>query len=333
MITKNEEKTLERCLTCVKGLVDEIIIVDTGSTDKTLEIAKKFDAKIFHFEWNDDFSAARNFGLAKAAQDWILVLDADEIIASQDLPKIRQLVKVDKFMGYKLLRRDYGFGEAQNDSSYEESKGYKNWLNVRITRLFQNKGFGFKFPIHEEIDDSIREKGKIGVVDGIVIHHFRAEKANLIRNEKHKRYVRILSKAIERDKKNPELYAKLGAEYFGAQDFIAAFDCYLKASKLIEKSKAKKKEYSPILTQLGFIYLQQKDIDHAKEEFKKALHLDNKNAEANFFLAEIQFFKKNYSEAKENYETAIKHNFKGRELAKQRLNQISNITGEISYWT
>src|SRR3990167_5438874 len=84
MIVKNEEKYLEQCLNSVKDLVDEIIIVDTGSTDKTKEIWKKFDfahkIKFFDFKWIDDFSAARNESLKHAAKDWILVLDADEVL-------------------------------------------------------------------------------------------------------------------------------------------------------------------------------------------------------------------------------------------------------------
>ncbi|KEO84072.1 hypothetical protein EL26_06305 [Tumebacillus flagellatus] len=80
MIVKNEEKVLPRCLESVKGLVEEIIIVDTGSTDRTVEIAKQFGAKVYHFEWIHDFSAARNFSLQQATGDYILVLDADEYL-------------------------------------------------------------------------------------------------------------------------------------------------------------------------------------------------------------------------------------------------------------
>ena len=78
MIVKDEEQHLENCLNSIKELADEIIIVDTGSKDKTKEIAGKFTNKVYDFKWNDDFSEARNFSLSKATKDWILVLDADE---------------------------------------------------------------------------------------------------------------------------------------------------------------------------------------------------------------------------------------------------------------
>ena len=93
MITKNEEKFLELCLNSVKSIVDEIIIVDTGSTDKTKEIAKKFNAKIIDFKWIDDFSAAKNESLKHATRDWVLVLDADEVIEKKDLDKIKNAIE------------------------------------------------------------------------------------------------------------------------------------------------------------------------------------------------------------------------------------------------
>src|SRR3989338_6646287 len=93
MIAKNEEKHIEECLNSVKDIVDEIIIVDTGRTDKTKQIGKKFNAKIFDFKWVDDFSAARNKSLKHATKDWILVLDADEVVESIDLNKIKELTK------------------------------------------------------------------------------------------------------------------------------------------------------------------------------------------------------------------------------------------------
>src|SRR3990167_648830 len=93
MIVKNEEKYLGQCLNSVKEIVNEVIITDTGSTDKTKEIAKKFKAKIFDFKWNDDFSEARNESLKHATKEWILVLDADEIINRDDLNKIKEIVK------------------------------------------------------------------------------------------------------------------------------------------------------------------------------------------------------------------------------------------------
>ena len=112
IITKNEEKYLEKCLNSVKNIVDEIIIVDTGSIDKTKETTKKFNAKIYDFKWNDSFSEARNFSISKATKDWILVLDADETISEKDTIKIKNLANknLNKNKGitsYSFIQKTY----------------------------------------------------------------------------------------------------------------------------------------------------------------------------------------------------------------------------------
>jgi glycosyltransferase involved in cell wall biosynthesis len=93
MIVKNEERHLSRCLQSVKDIVDEMVIVDTGSTGRTKEIAYSFGAKVFDFEWINDFSAARNYALEKSTSDWNLVLDADEYIINDCGSIIRNFMK------------------------------------------------------------------------------------------------------------------------------------------------------------------------------------------------------------------------------------------------
>lgn len=91
MIVKNEEDMIGKCLESVKDVVDEIVIVDTGSTDKTKEIVKQYTDRIFDFKWIDDFSAARNESFSKATKDYILWLDADDILLPEDAKKLKQL--------------------------------------------------------------------------------------------------------------------------------------------------------------------------------------------------------------------------------------------------
>ena len=87
MIVKNEEQVLDRCLNSVKDIADEIIIVDTGSTDKTKDIAKKYTNKVYDFKWINDFSKARNYSFSKASMDYTLWLDADDVILENDKKK------------------------------------------------------------------------------------------------------------------------------------------------------------------------------------------------------------------------------------------------------
>ena len=94
MIVKNEEQMLAQCLESVSGVVDEIIIVDTGSEDRTVEIAKRYGARVYHHPWEDNFSLARNQSLGYATCDWIFILDADEVLTKEDHDKLRQATHI-----------------------------------------------------------------------------------------------------------------------------------------------------------------------------------------------------------------------------------------------
>ena len=109
MIVKNEELNLAKCLMSVKPVADEIIVVDTGSTDKTKAIASALGAKVFDFPWTNDFSEARNYSLSKASGDWILVLDADEMVSPLDHDKLKKLInrKAEKRVAYTMVTRNY----------------------------------------------------------------------------------------------------------------------------------------------------------------------------------------------------------------------------------
>lgn len=115
MIVKNEEDVLERCLESVKLIADEIIIVDTGSTDKTKEIACKFTNKLYNFEWIDDFAAARNYSFSKSTKEFVMWLDADDIILSDDIKKFIELKKsLDSDIDTVMMKYNVQFDEDDN---------------------------------------------------------------------------------------------------------------------------------------------------------------------------------------------------------------------------
>ena len=115
MIVKNEEAILDRCLSSIKGIVDEIIIVDTGSNDNTKKIAYKYTDKVFDFEWVQDFSKARNFSFSKATKDYIMWLDADDVILKEDYIKLEQLKKdMDGTVDIYMLNYNYSQDELGN---------------------------------------------------------------------------------------------------------------------------------------------------------------------------------------------------------------------------
>jgi glycosyltransferase involved in cell wall biosynthesis len=106
MIVKNEETTLPKCLGSVKDFVDEIVVLDTGSTDKTTQIAQQFGAKVHYFPWNNNFSSARNEALKYVTGDWILVLDADESLTSEIIPLIKSAISKEEYLHFEIQLKD-----------------------------------------------------------------------------------------------------------------------------------------------------------------------------------------------------------------------------------
>ena len=96
MVVKDEECSIERCISSVRSIVEEIVVVDTGSSDRTPEIARRLGATVIHFQWNDDFADARNVSLRGAGYSWILVLDADEVIAERDVARVRSVTSLSR---------------------------------------------------------------------------------------------------------------------------------------------------------------------------------------------------------------------------------------------
>lgn len=141
LIVKNEEKRLAQCLDSLKLIADQIVVVDTGSGDRTVAIAKQYSCQVFYFEWGDDFSQARNFAIAQAKGKWILVIDADEVLEQGAIKVLKDVMLVDDCLAVNLLRVEVG--AKQSPFSL-------------VLRLFRNhaaiKFFGI---YHESIDQSI----------------------------------------------------------------------------------------------------------------------------------------------------------------------------------
>jgi len=144
MIVKNEEQLIERCLNCVKDIADEIIVIDTGSTDKTKELASKYTTKIYDFEWIDDFSAARNFSFSKATMDYIYTADADEIIDEENRKKFK-LLKSTLNPEVDIVEIKYG-NQLEKGSTYNFDVEYRPKLFKRV------RTFHWIDPIHEIVD-------------------------------------------------------------------------------------------------------------------------------------------------------------------------------------
>lgn len=182
MIVKNEEANLARCLQSVEGLVNEMVVLDTGSTDGTVDLALSLGARVEHFPWVNDFSKARNAAISLCRGDWILVLDADETIDAMDHGKIHAAMTHKEMQGWYLWLRDYfrsgafiGLSGAvkPNASDYTEGREYSHQTSYELVRLFRRQPLPvFQGRIHEVAEIYFQERNlPLGHLDA-VIHHF-----------------------------------------------------------------------------------------------------------------------------------------------------------------
>jgi glycosyltransferase involved in cell wall biosynthesis len=182
MIVRNEEKNLGACLESAADLVDEIVIVDTGSTDRTRDVARRFGARVFDFPWIDDFAAARNESLRHATGDWIFWLDADDRIDARNRTKMQRL-----FAGLGQENKAYGITYV-----YLPEPGRVLATEVKIIRLFRNHPeVRWQNRIHEDIMPALRALGASVVSTDIAVHHVGYQNP-AVRARKLKRNLRLL---------------------------------------------------------------------------------------------------------------------------------------------
>ncbi len=180
MIVKNEEQYLARCLMSLVPVASEIIVVDTGSTDRTRDIARAFGAQVSFFEWTGDFSEARNVSLEKAVGEWVLVHDADEVLSPLDHDKLKDIAgrTPPKPVAYDMTTRNY-ITEPNVDlwtgniGEYAREEAGSGWFPSNKIRLFVNdKRIRFRNPVHELLEPSIVKAGFKVLKCDIPIHHY-----------------------------------------------------------------------------------------------------------------------------------------------------------------
>jgi glycosyltransferase involved in cell wall biosynthesis len=201
IIAKNEEDNIGHCLSHIKSVVDEQIVVDTGSTDRTVEIAEKLGAKVFNFDWVDDFSAARNFALDKARGDWIIFLDCDEYFSEQSIPLIRNTIR--KISGNRNIN-----GILTELINIDKNKNIISSIKNVSPRIFRNrKSLRYKNKIHELLVDAKSKEANSAVVcldatNDIKIFHTGYDKSIMDDKKKNERNINLLKEEELRAYKN-----------------------------------------------------------------------------------------------------------------------------------
>lgn len=221
MIAKNEERYIEECLKRLQPYGFEVIVTDTGSTDRTKEIAEQYADKVVDFTWIDDFSAARNFCAEQATNSWILALDCDEYVNGADIAGIRQLMK----------RFPKGVGAVRLNNLVFNDAGEKQYGIEHVIRFYHRSFYRFEAPIHEQLvakTSAINRQRESFLLPMEIIHHGYAISPEEMR-QKQERNLAMLQGSLGKGGDEPYLYFQIGQSNFILKNTQAAIEAYEKS--------------------------------------------------------------------------------------------------------
>ncbi len=272
LIVKNEEKNIGHCLSHLKDIVDEQIVVDTGSTDRTVEIAKEMGAKVFHFEWINDFSAARNYALSKSKGDWIIFLDADEHFTEESTSYIRPAI----IECVKLKDIDGIICELINmDKSSKTISVVKN-ISPRIFKKIKSVKYVNK--IHEILYNEKRPEYNYALLsvdcgDKLKIIHTGYDKD--VMKKKSERYIDMLKSELDKNPDDSHYNLYFSNIYYIDGQLEKSLEHAKKSMKCMhaEMEKGVKKEYycSIYSTVMYVMMAMNEPYEEIKEIFERAI--------------------------------------------------------------
>ena len=280
MIVKNEEDKIAKCLMSIKPVADEIIVVDTGSTDKTKEISTALGARVYDFTWNNDFSEARNFSMSKAKGQWILVHDADEVISARDYDTLRSILNnnISKPVAYSLVTRNYAADSAfegwtANSGEYPEEEVGTGWFpSPKVRLVINDKRFRFENPIHELLEPSLRR----AMVDikhcTVVVHHYgQNDKERAL--AKAEMYYHLGKIKLEKDEDQEAALREMAVQARAIGKYREAIELWNRYIKIMPG------HYLPFFNMSG-CYIEIEEFDKALETAKMAFELSPTSKES-----------------------------------------------------
>lgn len=282
MIVKNEEKVLDNCLNSVKDIVDEIIIVDTGSTDNTIEIAKKYTHKIYSFKWENDFAKARNYSLSKATKDYILWLDADDFLKEESINR------------FKGLKESLDGSIDMYYFLYDFNENYLPFYRERLLKRINNYNFVGK--IHEVI-----------IPKGLVKYEPIVIKQQVKQNKQTNRNLLIFESMNINSLSTRDLY------YYGKE--LYRNKKYNKAINILRKFNSKNSYYIEDKIDsyyvLGLIYKIKSNYKIALKYFFESFVFDLPRNNILVEIANVFYLMGDYNKAIFYYELALNNSFYG----------------------
>ena len=226
MIVKNEEKNIRRALSWGKPLMYEQIVVDTGSTDRTVEIAKEMGAKVYHFDWIDDFSAAKNFAIEQATGDWIAFLDADEYIRKEELDQLEKILEKVNVLNKKNEKEKIHAIRLNLWNIREDGSFIASGTNDRF--FINSSEIRYKNRIHEQVTDIAKNKYCAVFFNEVTILHTGYSESAYAETNKLGRNISLLKREAELEPDNMIWQNYLGDAYFGMKKYDLAQVSYEK---------------------------------------------------------------------------------------------------------
>lgn len=248
MIVKNESKVLRRCLDTVKNVCDEIVIVDTGSSDDTKAIALEYTDKVYDFEWCDDFSAARNFAFSKCSMEYIYSVDADEVLDEENQDKFN-ILKRDLLTEIEIVQMRY-----VNTNEYATTENYSVELRPKLYKRLRE--FTWIDPIHEAVNlNPVVYDSDIDILHMPISNHAGRDFSV---------FVKTINSGKELSDKLIKMYARELMKAGEDKDFIAAKDFFIMVSNTTGSDEIRTYSYC-ILTKVSKI------LGNTSDFFKYAL--------------------------------------------------------------
>ncbi len=290
MIMKDEEKNLPRCLKSLKPVVDEIVLVDTGSSDRSLAVARLFGARVFQASWTGDFSAARNISLEHACGEWILVMDADEMISPRDYDRFRTIT-ADAGSGrkaYMIETRNYSTRVVMenwqpNDGSYPVEEAGAGWIPSSKIRLFPNRpGIRFEGSIHELVQRTTETAGVPTSTLRVPVHHYGYLDQDRQQRKNDEYYLLGKKKLAEGGGDDFRALCELAIQAGGTER-------YEEAVELWERVLAINPDYPLAYFNLGFVLMQLGRLRQSRDASAKVMEMqpDHIDAVINYVLCDI----------------------------------------------
>lgn len=291
MIVKNEEKMLEKTLVPLAKAADEIILVDTGSTDGTKDVAKRFGARIHEFAWIDDFSAARNESLKHAQGEWIIWVDGDEYIKEEYLFALKSFLEKAKKDIYALPVYECEQGKLEGSTHYFRNKVLRN-----------HQGYHFERPINEQLRYKNGEGLKeVECLVGIKIAHWGKTLAKDMMQKKVERNIKMFEEAAKKHPNDLIYHFLLAQNYYKIRDYEKAIEEYSRVVEIDPKNNLAVPSY----TRMGHMLLEQGQNHKALAAFEKALSLNPEYAEALNLKATVFMHLKNFNKAIETLKKVL----------------------------